>query len=98
MEEKQSELSQVLEVVKNIQKRLAKIEQDNFVMLRRLQDIRTMTNRSNADLKKGLEACQKGFLMSCSAQYELREELSDHCGTIVDHENDINFGGRVHKV
>ena len=98
MEEKRSETSQILEIVRNIQKRMVKLENDNFVMLRRLQDIRTMTSRSNADLKKGLEACQKGFLMNCSAQYELREELSDHCGTMIDHGNDIDFGGRVHTV
>jgi hypothetical protein len=81
----------ILEVLENIQKRLANLEDKQRIVLRKLQDMQTMATRTNTQFKEGIAACQKAFMMGASAQYEMREELSDYAGNCTDFENDIGF-------
>ncbi len=84
-------IEQVLDILVNIQKRLMAMESKMFHMGRQIQELRTYAVRSHDEFKKGMKACQKSFLMNCSAQYELREELSDYAGTNPNFDNDISF-------
>jgi hypothetical protein len=81
----------ILEVLENIQKRLANLEDKQRIVLRKLQDMQTMATRTNKQFKEGISACQNAFMMGASAQYEMREELSDYAGNCTDFENDIGF-------
>ena len=81
----------VLEVLEAIQIKLTHLEDKQRIVLRKLQDMQTMATRTNTQFKEGIAACQKAFLMGASAQYELREELSDYAGNCTDLENDICF-------
>ena len=81
----------VLQVLEAIQIKLTNLEDKQRILLRKVQDVQIMTVRNNTHFNKGLAACQKAFLMGASAQYELREELSDYAGNATDLDNDICF-------